>query len=29
LSGFQVKDKNVYFKGICLTCLLNRKNQKH
>ncbi len=30
LAGFKVIDKNVYFKGICLKCLLdiNNKNRK-
>ena len=26
LSGFKVIDKNVYFKGVCPKCLLDKKN---
>lgn len=25
LAGFQIDDKNVYFKGICSQCLVNKK----
>ena len=28
LDGFLIKDKNVYFKGICPSCLLNINNSK-
>ncbi len=28
LTGFKVMDKNVYFKGVCLKCLLNINNNE-
>ncbi|HAQ39436.1 MAG TPA: transcriptional repressor [Clostridiales bacterium] len=28
LDDFKINDKNVYFKGICPTCLLNKKTKQ-
>lgn len=28
LDGFEIQDKNVYFKGICPDCLANTKNKQ-
>ncbi len=28
LTGFEISDKNVYFKGICPGCLSNRDNNE-
>lgn len=28
LAGFQVKDKGVYFKGVCSGCLQNNKQNE-
>ena len=28
LEGFEIRDRNVYFKGICAGCIKNEKNKK-